>query len=594
MLRETSNLQYLIVASLCCLVLVRFQALSEVPIDSGDGLAHFYIAQHVWKNPIELLNHWGKPLFTLLSSPWAYFGYAAYVAFNVVIYAATLLTAFFIGKRLKFQSSLILIFPIALLTSMDYTGNILGGMTEVLFGFLVLLSALFILQKRWIWFALLISIAPFSRSEGQILIPLAAIILLICKQWKVLPFLFTGFLVYATIGHFALGDFWWYFNQNPYTGAEEIYGHGTWMHYINYWYIHLGFIGLTMLIFGLTAFVYLNFKKRLGFEKNLVILYLSLVYFGILIVHIYLWAHGKSGALGLTRLAVHGWPGLLLVCLYCVDSIITRNTIKMVFSGLVIFASGWIIYDFPWVYEQPFPRKAQPDERAVLEAAHYANQLVLSGEVKKVYYYHPLVSYAVGANLKDTTGVYIQQSFYQFESVYNKITKDDLIILDSHFGHRDMNFPEDRVSDFEVTMSFTPLNQYVHQGNSVAQVKVLKIKSNDIQPSKLKEKKLLEETVYVYKDTLYQNLMLLETASFERDNLKIRITVNAKQDLPEEKLFLVIQESNSGQGITFEIAPKNVWEFSLHKSQGQSFKFFFHNPHQVEGNFKLSIEEREF
>lgn len=190
------KIQYAVISLFCCFVLLRFFLLSEVPMDSGDGLAHFFISQHVWQNPQELLNHWGKPLFTLLSAPWAYFGFKTYIIFNVLVYAASTLMGYFIFERLNINSLLVLLFPIALLTSLDYTNNILGGMTEVLFGFLVLLSGWFLIQKRWVWFALVISFMPFSRSEGQLLIPIAVLILVYFKQWKVLPFILSAFIIY--------------------------------------------------------------------------------------------------------------------------------------------------------------------------------------------------------------------------------------------------------------------------------------------------------------------------------------------------------------------------------------------------------------
>ena len=265
--------QYILVALLCGTLLWRWLSFSEVPQDAGDGLEHFFIAQNVWTNPLALLNHWGKPLFTLLAAPWAYFGYTAFVVFNILVYFSTLWVAYLISEKLAFKSHLILLFPLGLLTSMDYTANILGGMTEVLFGFLVLLSGLLILQKRLFWFAILISLAPFVRSEGQILLPLAILVLAYHKQWRALPFLLFGFLVYAVIGFFALGDFWWYFTQNPYRGAEEIYGSGSWTHYFDYWYVHLGVFGLLIFFVALSFFIVEIIRKKIKERRTLLILY---------------------------------------------------------------------------------------------------------------------------------------------------------------------------------------------------------------------------------------------------------------------------------------------------------------------------------
>jgi hypothetical protein len=431
------------------MALLRYFFLSEVPIDSGDGLAHYFIAQRVWQNPVDLLNHWGKPLFTLFAAPFAYFGYTTYICFNVLIYCSTLYVAFLLSKKLKFQSALLLIYPLGLLTSLDYAGNILGGMTEVFFGFLVLLSCLLLIQKRWVWFAVLVSFLPFSRSEGQIMIPLALLVLVYFKAWKAIPFLFFGFLIYALVGLFAFDEFWWYFTQNPYRDASDIYGHGSWMHYINFWYVHLGVFGLLLLILGLPVFFYIATRRKNDSTKILAVFYLATIYFGILFTHMVLWAYGKNGALGLTRLAIHGWPGLLLGLLLVIDSVLEKNHLKFVFTGFSLVICIFLIVIFPFVPGKPFPKIASPDERAVLDATDFTAQLLKNNHINRVYYYHPLIAYAARVNLKDTSGVYIQKKFENFEKDLSNIKSSDLIILDTHFGFRDMNFPQEKMSLFD-------------------------------------------------------------------------------------------------------------------------------------------------
>ena len=46
------------------------------------------------------------------------------------------------------------------------------------------------------------------------------------KKYKAMLFLVTGFLFYSLIGSFYYDDFWWVIHNNPYTGAQHIYGHG--------------------------------------------------------------------------------------------------------------------------------------------------------------------------------------------------------------------------------------------------------------------------------------------------------------------------------------------------------------------------------
>ena len=581
------NFQYFVVSLFCCLTLLRFFLLSELPVDSGDGLAHFFISQHVWQNPQELLNHWGKPLFTLLSAPWAYFGFKTYIFFNLFVYAASTLLAYFIFRYLGVNSVLVLLFPIALLTSLDYTNNILGGMTEVLFGFLALLSGWLLIQKHWVWFAVVVSFMPFSRSEGQLLIPIALLILIYFKQWKVLPFILSAFIIYGVIGYFVLDDFWWYFTQNPYTGAADIYGTGTWMHYVDYWYVHLGVMGFMLLAVCLPAFIWLSLTKNLSKDKVSIVLYFAVIYFGILWVHMYLWANGKNGALGLTRLAIHGWPGLMLACIVVLDQLLSKRTLKTSFAGFSIVFGIWMVFDFPLVHEQPFPRKAQPDERAVLDAAQFVQNLVENDEIQRVYYYHPLIAYKVGSNLKDKSGAYIQQNFANYEELFQELKPHDCIILDSHFGQRDMNFPTEKLHLFDEIAVFTPLNQYVHAGNPIAQVKVLMLGGQTLQ--KEGQQILIDSEIALHTDSLYTRLLDLAATTFRAETQQFSISSTTKK-MSEDKIYLVIQSDQSGASMTLELEGVQHWSFSLKKSDANVFKIFLHNPHNNSGSTQIKIK----
>jgi len=581
--------QYILVSLLCGLTLLRWLWLSEVPQDTGDGLAHFFIAQSVWTNPLALLNHWGKPLFTLLAAPWAALGYTAFVIFNVVVYLCTLWIAFLISGQLAFKSRFMLLFPLGLLTSLDYTSNILGGMTEVLFGCMVLLSGLLILQKRWVWFALLISLAPFARSEGQLLLPLAALILAYYKQWKALPFLLVGFFVYAVLGALAFGDFWWYFTQNPYRGAEDIYGHGTWMHYFDYWYVHLGVFGLLMFLAALPVFIFDIIRRKNKERSTLLILYFSAIYFGILLTHIYLWANGKNGALGLTRLAIHGWPGLLLACIIALESRFQGIKWQTMLVGIGLAASAWIVVDYPWIAEQPFPRKAQADERAVVQAADYVKDRIGNATENHVYYYHPLVAYQLGVNLHDTTGVYKQKKFYPFHEIYQNLKNGDLIILDPHFAHRDMSFPKESISLFEELMIFTPMNQYVPLETTPSQVLVLRVnKSKRDAPAIFEKNSLLDKEISISPTDLYTNLIELEARDFSSAFIKFDMELNVL-NLPDDLLYFVVQDAASGESITFELGQNNSLEFSLSFTKNQIYKMFVHNPKGLAVEFQAKV-----
>ena len=562
-----------------------FHQLNEVPVDSGDGLAHYFIAKNTFSNPNDLLNHWGKPVFTALAAPFAYFGFQVYVFFNILIFAITLFIAHRIFKHFEIKNPLTTILPLVLLASLDYSTNILGGMTEILFGCLVLLSGLLLIQKQWFWFALLLSFMPFVRSEGQLLIPMGLLILLYVKAWKSIPLLFVGFLFYALIGWLMLGDFWWYFTQNPYQGAAEIYGRGNWLHYINNWHLHLGVPALVLLIFGLMAYLWGLSKRLFTNDKHLAILYFSTIYFGIVFVHAYLWANGKNGALGLSRLAIHGLPGLVMVSILTIDATQTKRWLSATFTGIMLILSVLCIQDYPFVYDQPFPKKAMPDERAVIDATKTVVQYIEKQPVRKVYYYHPFVAYEANVNLKNQKGQFVQRNFGNFEDVYQEMKDGDLIIWDSHFAKRDMNFPEELTLRFDELFVFTPFNQMVHKGDAVAQVKVLKVnktKKNEI----ISHEPMIDSTLTIAADSLYTNLPRIKNTG-QTTTYQLKITNRSSSG---GQLYFVVQHDLSGQALTFELDAENSWKFSLPSDLLGEFKVFVHNPNRVDGEIEVKME----
>ena len=58
-------------------------------LESGDGIQHYQIARYAWQHHELFLHSWGKPLFTLLSSPFAQLGIWGMTIFNALCFVAT-------------------------------------------------------------------------------------------------------------------------------------------------------------------------------------------------------------------------------------------------------------------------------------------------------------------------------------------------------------------------------------------------------------------------------------------------------------------------------------------------------------------------
>lgn len=425
-------LPYLVLIG-CVGFLINQMLLIEIPLDAGDGLTHFFIANYALEEPLMYLDHWGKPFFTLLASPFSVFGFKGVIVLNLFIFMLTSWMAFLSLRALNVSVLLQAVVPIALLYSYDYTSNILSGLTEILAGFVVLLSGYFLIRKKWIWMAVCVSILPFCRSEGQLIIVLGIIVLIYNKQYRTLPFLLSGFVVYAFIGLFAFGDFFWYLSNDPYPTSSP-YGNGSWKHFWNLKQQYLGVIGLTMLIFGCISFVFLMIKKQVLLLRIDFLFFGFAAFFGILSVHAFLWTYGLKGSLGLTRVITIGLPILVVCMAYLIQQLdVQRNWIQYFFVSLLI-AVGFYFKDslFKVTHNAGL-------DRSVLAASEYVRGN--KSKTSRVFYYHPLFAFGAGANPVRQSTAYIHKGFQRNGSDLSEIQYGDIIVRDSHFGPVEMGLP---------------------------------------------------------------------------------------------------------------------------------------------------------
>ena len=77
--------------------------LGENILDPGDGIKHFQIAKYSWDYPSLLLHHWGKPLFTLLSSPFAQLGFNGMIFFNILLFVVCAVFILKIAQQLSLK-----------------------------------------------------------------------------------------------------------------------------------------------------------------------------------------------------------------------------------------------------------------------------------------------------------------------------------------------------------------------------------------------------------------------------------------------------------------------------------------------------------
>lgn len=571
--------------------------LSEIPPDTGDGLEHFFIAQAALEHGRFFLDHWGKPLFVLFASPWTLLGFSGIVYFNISVFIASILLMYSCLRFFKIPEFVLAVFPILLLSVHDYSYTLLSGLTEPLFSLITLICFYAIVKKKWALLAIITSFAPFSRSEGMLLIPLIFLILIFHKKWKFTPLLGLGFLIYAFIGEFILGDFLWYFNDNPYVGAENIYGSGTWFHYLENITMYLGALGV---ILGLLATI--NFLKTLrnyNFSEALSLAFGLVLLPFIVLVHAYLWYHGERGAFGLSRLGTHGLP-LFLMC----STIILFKASQSILSKIQLnsFSHAVLVIAFINMLLLPFPTFAANLNRNCFEAGNYYKSKQSS--FNKVYFLHPMFAFSAGINPYRNSENLKQFRTSNFKKIASTMfSHGDVIVRDSHFGPLEMGISiEDikSIDQFVKVKSFASDLPYRTKFGELLKVDFYQYNESTHTYSP----KVESVSIDLSFDEMDENsgkeyIDFLKELSFEgrkSDNTFIHVKFDCRFPIENEFWLILANEQTKYKQQQQIKTGKNHIVFPIVANDGsiQKYSMFIHNVQKVSGVFEDVQAEIEF
>jgi hypothetical protein len=269
--------------------------------DAGDSVMHYQIAHYAFQHPENLLSHWGKPFFTLVAAPFAVLGFWGMKLFQCLLALGTGWITYQCARQLGFKWAWLA--PILVLAAPEYFVSQLSGLTEPFFAFVLILGAFLLLRGQMIAASILLSMLPFVRTEGFLLLPIFGLYISWQRQWKALPFLALGTVLYAVLGGLFLGDFLWIWNENPYAGKSLNYGLGEWLHFPEkYMYI----VGIPIYVLTLAGFAVLPLRIVLNRMSRptaelLVIFGTFCSYFG---AHMYFWISGTGHSMGLLRVMI--------------------------------------------------------------------------------------------------------------------------------------------------------------------------------------------------------------------------------------------------------------------------------------------------
>jgi len=434
---------------------------SEGSHGGGDDYHHWRIARYSWQYPYLLLDLWGKPLYTLLSSPFARFGMFGSRVFNILTRLATAFFAMIICRKLKISMAPLVVLMVCF--TPIYFILMLTGMTEILFSLVLMISLWLFFGEKYILSALVLSFLPFARNEGFVLFPLFIAAFLLVRKLKAIPFLISGYLVFTMAGYFHYKDWLWIFHETPY-GRNQVYGSGELLHFVKYLPHDIGYPLLLLFCAGLIRY----FLRLRHPDRNTIVRFLLLpgTFIFFLAAHSYVWWKGTGGSLGLTRVLASVSPVAAIVSLEGLEALLSylrSLKLKLLVLVAVIILILWMPFS---LYKIPVP--ASESQKTIRRAVDWMKKTGL--DQRKFYYYDPWFVVYLGANPFDNRSCREKVPDYRFPE--KETLPGELILWDAHYGSNEGKLTLDRLRGskyfrplkvFYPSRPFTVLNNYNYE-----------------------------------------------------------------------------------------------------------------------------------
>jgi len=446
---------------------------SSATFDSGDGIRHYMMARYSWQHPWILLDLWAKPLFTFLLSFFAQFGLIGANVFQIVCAVLSSYFGFKIAQRLEIANALLI--PVFIFFAPIYFAVINSGLTEPFFGLTVICSVFLLVEKKYIWSAVVISFLPFARNEGFLFLPAFALVFLLRKRYVSIFLLTTGTVVLSIVGFFVFKDILWLFSHNPYKGHQDIYGHGELLHFVKEYNSILGkplsFLFLSGLFWMFFKLIRIKNTIRNNFyfsEEFFLIFGCLAIYF---VGHSIFWWKGLFSSFGLSRMMAGVVPLAALICLRGFNLALLPAQ-KFLRGNFLSYATAIIMLicvifvcraSFKQWY---FPFKLGMEEKVVQTAGEWYKKSGIKN--KKIYFLHPFLPHALELDPFDGN---VMQELWGLDKEHpeNSIEENALIFWDAHYSPNEGQIKLSALMgnpNFELLQTVKPGVDYVTLGRN--------------------------------------------------------------------------------------------------------------------------------
>jgi ABC-type cobalt transport system substrate-binding protein len=434
------------------ILLVVLSFFSEGFYGGADNLTHYFISRYSFRYPHLFLDTWGKPVFTIMSSPFSQFGFMGLKLFNIVLGCISAYLAFLTAKKLGIKTAWIGILFVVF--APIYFLMMLTGLTEIQFGFILILSIYLFFKNKYIAAAIIISFLPLSRSEGFVLLPVFLIAFLMRRKFIAIPFLVTGLLFFSVLGYlFVWKDFFWIFTHSPYPLHHPLYKEkGDLLYFV---ISSPQIFGIPLLILflggtGLYGYLFFSVPKEQRLQIFLEIWMLVIPVWLMFTVNSILYWKALFGSMGLVRVVTGVLPLAAVVSLKAYEhfekTFLRKETYRKVCLAVLIILL--LIANFPF---GRYPVDLLPYEQAVKNTTDWIKQQSLVK--RKIFYTNNYIPYFLGLdpyNKEECDHLYGPEWLpYQPEN--------SVVIWDSYFGANESKIPLDLL---EKTYGYRLLNVF--------------------------------------------------------------------------------------------------------------------------------------
>jgi hypothetical protein len=358
--------------------------------DTGDSIVHYLFARYAPLHPQLFFDHWAKPVFVLLASPFAQYGFVGIKVFNAINTLLTIYFTYHIAVLLNLKNAWVAV--VVMMFAPLYYILTLSGLTEPLFALFTAIGIYLCLRRQFLTACILISFLPYVRSEGLIVMSGFALYLILKGKGKNILLLLSGSAVYSLAGYYVHHDLLWVFTKIPYASMHSVYGSGSLLHFVEQLVNVIGVPIYIVFWIGLLSQIYYTLKQKISYEESILITFGFLSFF---VAHTLFWYLGIFNSMGLKRVLLCIMPMIAIISVKGFNQIIEvwlTNKIKL--RRVIAFIIVAYIVVFPFT---PNPSAIQWDKDLRMTGEQKMTQTLADSLTKKAPIPMPLLynSYCV-------------------------------------------------------------------------------------------------------------------------------------------------------------------------------------------------------